>query len=125
MSTDCHGAHVVYEFRNAEGDCLYVGSTIDFGRRLGEHMRNRPWAGEIAHIDLTSVEGHEAANATEAARIRERQPIHNTVHTDHLRTPKRQPCRHCRTARHTECLAVNRNGGPCQCHVCDRIEAAA
>lgn len=77
----------VYTFWAATGECLYVGCTTDFPRRMAAHRRERPWWGDVARIEVDVLPEFEAGVA-EIARIQELNPRHNRAYTDHD-TPRR------------------------------------
>jgi hypothetical protein len=42
----------VYVFRDSAGNCLYVGKTVDFRKRLQTHFKNSPFADEIDTVTV-------------------------------------------------------------------------
>lgn len=42
----------IYVFRNNKSECLYVGKTVDFRKRLPTHFNQSPFAGEIADVTV-------------------------------------------------------------------------
>lgn len=114
----------VYAFYASDGHCLYVGCTMNISRRIRQHQNERPWAEQIARIVVTVHADYASGIAAEAALIRAEQPEHNTIHT--LKRPiKALPCAKCRSGRHENCLALNRDGEPCRCTVCVRPRVPA
>lgn len=109
----------VYTFWTAVDECLYVGCTVDFSRRLVAHKRDRPWWDQVTRIDVDIYPDFTSGATAESERIRRLNPTHNRALTTHD-TPRQNPCRRCRRAAHSDCLGVNRDGDPCHCSVCAR-----
>jgi excinuclease UvrABC nuclease subunit len=78
-------AHV-YTFRAIDGTVLYVGCTERIGRRLLQH-EYKPWWPEVVRIDSVAFATLAEARLAETSRIRQLQPVHNTVMTDHREDP--------------------------------------
>lgn len=103
--------HYVYELWAADGRCLYVGCTAKVGNRLSTHMATQPWWPEVARIEATAHDGMEAGYSAETARIKELNPAHNRVHTDH------QPNRGGWATRRAKSAARHERGEMCPLHV--------
>lgn len=73
MSEQCD--HFVYWLLNADGDCIYVGSTSDPERRWREHYRRL--GEEIAARRVTGPFTRRDALATELAEIKRLTPTYN------------------------------------------------
>lgn len=79
----------VYTFWSGD-ECLYVGCTGYLGGRLNAHASARPWWPSVTSIDATVHPNRQEGERAERDRIRELQPTHNRVYTNHL-TPPRTP----------------------------------
>lgn len=70
--------HVVYTFRSADGDVLYVGCTSNMTRRLYKH-HGKPWWHEVTKVDTTEVADWHLGRRLEAHLIRILSPKYNEV----------------------------------------------
>lgn len=113
----------VYRFFADGGECLYVGCTTNFARRLADHL-HRDWFPEVARIEVDRYPDYESGVRAESHLIRSLQPTHNRALTDHD-TPRRVPCRKCHRSRHADCLGINSKGDRCPCKVCAQAKASA
>lgn len=68
---------VVYRFYDVDRNLLYVGCTGDFGNRLAQHSRDKPWWRYVATVTLEHFDDEVAAFAAEAAAIGAESPIWN------------------------------------------------
>lgn len=73
--------HTVYSLWNSEGECLYVGQTINLRRRLQQHARQAAWWPTVEYIQPISLTNRIDANSVERALIRSYKPMHNQRHT--------------------------------------------
>lgn len=70
----------VYRHFDKEGRLLYVGMSLSAVERLHQHMKDSPWAAEIATITVDRYDDKgEAQNAETTAIIMER-PLWNDHH---------------------------------------------
>lgn len=67
----------LYRFYDAAGDLLYVGQTINPGRRMEKHRGTNAWWGDVARIDMEQFPDRPALLAAERAAIKEDKPKHN------------------------------------------------
>lgn len=74
----------VYRLYDAQGALLYVGSTVDVRRRMGEHALAKPWWGDVAEVTTEVCPSVAVALATEAEAIRAEQPRYNVTGTGGL-----------------------------------------
>jgi predicted GIY-YIG superfamily endonuclease len=72
-----HGVFTLYRFYAADDSLLYIGLTVDPGRRMREHKAGKPWWTEIARIELEHLSSLEELRAAERAAIIAEQPLHN------------------------------------------------
>ena len=56
---------------------LYVGMTTDIGRRLEQHVADKPWWAEATEIRLEHLSSADALSAAERAAIQTERPLHN------------------------------------------------
>jgi hypothetical protein len=68
---------VVYRFYDATGTLLYVGSTLNFQRRLAEHKCKVSWWEDVTRIEIARYDDGLSARVAEARWIREEAPKHN------------------------------------------------
>lgn len=72
--------HTVYLHRDAAGDVLYVGCTIDLTTRTRRHRRGSPWRDEIASVEIVAEDmDRYPALDLERALIERYRPPHNYV----------------------------------------------
>jgi predicted GIY-YIG superfamily endonuclease len=69
--------HTVYRLFDAEGALLYVGSTINLPKRLGEHRRKQPWGHLIASWTADGPHEQSWAYRLEGLAIEDEKPLHN------------------------------------------------
>ncbi len=69
----------IYRMYDADGQLLYVGTSIDPLRRFGEHDRNTGWFADIATITVERVPRNEMYVAEQSAIANER-PLININH---------------------------------------------
>jgi hypothetical protein len=71
--------HAVYRLKSATGELLYVGCSCNpLGRRLLEHINERPWIKEAALFDWTEwYPDWPTAAAAEARAIETERPKYN------------------------------------------------
>lgn len=73
--------YVVYRVYGRPPRPLYVGSTCDLLRRMGEHRRRSEWWSKARKIAVTRHVNRRAACAVEGRAIRELRPTHNSIGT--------------------------------------------
>lgn len=69
--------HALYRFYDATGDLLYVGITVDPGKRLTRHSGDKPWWNEVARVELEQHPTRSAVLAAERLAIANERPRHN------------------------------------------------
>lgn len=67
----------VYRMFDQYGRLLYVGQTVQLGRRITQHMEAQPWWTEVAEITCEHFETERAAAHAEARAIDKENPLHN------------------------------------------------
>ena len=70
--------HVVYTFRAASGEALYVGISLTLAGRLSSHSQNG-WFQEVRHIDVEHLPDRAAALARESELIGSLRPRRNVA----------------------------------------------
>lgn len=74
--------HVLYRFWDAHDVLLYVGISVDSPTRIANHMRDKPWWGDVETIKFTKYPNRKAALEAEAEMIRTLKPLYNVVHNE-------------------------------------------
>jgi excinuclease UvrABC nuclease subunit len=69
-------ATYVYELKDARGDVIYVGHTIDPFRRVVEHQR-QDWGGRIARMSVSVYQHKVDALEVERLLIEDYEPEFN------------------------------------------------
>lgn len=67
---------VLYRMRDADGDLLYVGCTMNPVTRFPEH-KGKEWFTQVASIDLEHFDKREQAGEAERVAIKEENPKFN------------------------------------------------
>lgn len=70
-------AHTLYRFFDAEDTLLYVGLTVNPGRRMEKHAYDKPWWDTVARIAMEQHPDIETLRAAERAAIKAEKPLHN------------------------------------------------
>lgn len=68
----------LYRLYDEAGTLLYVGQSIDWARRLGQHRAQQPWWDEVRRVEIERLPLDQLADAERAA-IRAEEPLHNLV----------------------------------------------
>ena len=68
--------HDVYTIKNADGQALYVGLSVNTVRRLLQH-RQKPWYSQAGCVEVETFKDWAEAKQAEGLRIRELDPPHN------------------------------------------------
>ena len=74
-------AHIVYRLLGKRGRLLYVGSTMDLPRRLGEHRQNARLRDLIGRVETVGPYDPVTARRVERAVIEATDPPFNTEWT--------------------------------------------
>lgn len=69
----------LYRFYDAAGALLYIGVSLNPGRRFQQHAGEKTWWHEVSRIEIESFPDRAAVLAAEAAAIRGERPRHNVV----------------------------------------------
>jgi hypothetical protein len=70
----------LYRHFDAEGVLLYVGISIDVGRRTGDHAKHSAWFDRVARIDVETFDSRDAAIDAERRAIINECPLFNVHH---------------------------------------------
>lgn len=73
-------SHTLYRFFDAEGRLLYVGRTINPGRRWREHERHADWFADVATATRVAYPDADDLADAEIAAIQTERPLHNVAH---------------------------------------------
>lgn len=68
---------VVYYAWDADGELLYVGSSVKVATRIKGHMSQTPWWGGVRRLTFTEYDTELEVRRAELAAIAERPGIHN------------------------------------------------
>lgn len=71
------GGGVVYRFKNAEGELIYVGVTGSLKTRVQAHRGRSFWFSEVASVEATHYRIYREAKAAELEAIRNQRPRYN------------------------------------------------
>lgn len=75
-------ALTLYRFYAADDTLLYVGLTINPGRRFGEHRQTKPWWDQIKHITLEQYDDYPTLVTAERLAIAIQRPRYNVALND-------------------------------------------
>lgn len=67
----------VYRMYDAHGALLYVGCSVLWPTRVGQHSEEKPWWSEVASLTVEHHDTRDAALAAESAAIRVERPAYN------------------------------------------------
>jgi predicted GIY-YIG superfamily endonuclease len=67
----------LYRFFDAEDTLLYVGLTVNPGRRMEKHRGTQPWWNDVARIEMEQHQDLATLRAAEREAIEHEQPLHN------------------------------------------------
>jgi hypothetical protein len=70
-------AFTLYRFYAADNTLLYVGLTINPGRRLEKHRALQPWWNDVARVDLEQHPDLPTLRASEREAIKTEGPLYN------------------------------------------------
>ena len=96
----------VYRIYDAAGRLLYIGSGKSSLVRLSNHLAKKPWAQQIASMQIQHLPSRAAAYKAEAQAIRQEHPLYNVVGNRQAQPPEGciYPTGSC-TSTTTACLA--------------------
>lgn len=70
----------LYRFWDADGALLYIGISLDPGKRWKQHRDDKPWWSEVAKVTVEPHPSRPAAMDAERAAIAAERPRYNVVH---------------------------------------------
>lgn len=73
--------NVLYRIYDDDGDLLYVGASINPGRRIRGHAQTQPWWDEASKITLERLGSWEELIESETRAIELENPRYNVIHT--------------------------------------------
>lgn len=68
---------MLYRFFAADDTLLYIGLTVNPGRRLDKHRATQPWWPDVARVELERFPDHQTLRAAEREAIEAEKPLHN------------------------------------------------
>ena len=71
----------LYRYFDAEERLLYIGTSINAFRRLGERIGKLSWFKDIKTVSLDEFSNMAKATAAEKAAIKREKPLFNVVHS--------------------------------------------
>jgi hypothetical protein len=74
--------HVLYRFFDRTDALLYVGVSVDFAKRLGQHRKGKHWWPEVDHITIEHFDNRRDVLAAEKAAIESECPLYNVDHNE-------------------------------------------
>lgn len=84
--------YTLYRFFDADGALLYVGRTVNAGRRWREHEKRAPWFDEVKTVTREILATAEALALAERQAITTEQPLHNiALNAGRVIAPPRRP----------------------------------
>lgn len=69
--------HTLYICYNQQGEMLYVGISLDAGRRLKQHARDKDWFCEVSTIDVRHFDTRQMLEYAEKQMIQTNSPKYN------------------------------------------------
>lgn len=69
--------HTLYRFYDAEDRLLYVGLSVNPGRRLEKHRGTQPWWSDVARIEMEQHLDMQTLRAAEREAIETERPLYN------------------------------------------------
>lgn len=77
-------ATTLYRLLDNTNELLYVGIAGNPGRRFEQHKADKPWWGEVTHIDLIHFGTREEALIAEREAIQTEHPRYNHTHVPRM-----------------------------------------
>lgn len=69
--------YTLYRFYAADDTLLYIGLTVNPGRRMEKHAYDKPWWADVARIAMEQHPNLDALRAAERHAIETEKPLHN------------------------------------------------
>lgn len=69
--------HTLYRFYDADDVLLYVGQSVNPGRRMEKHRDTQTWWRDVARIEMEQHPDKVTLLAAEREAIKEEKPLHN------------------------------------------------
>jgi predicted GIY-YIG superfamily endonuclease len=67
----------LYRFYAADDSLLYIGRTINPGKRMEKHRATQPWWSDVARIEMEQLPNLETLMVAEREAIETEKPLHN------------------------------------------------
>lgn len=72
--------HALYRFYDNTDELLYVGITLDPGKRFKQHSTQKAWWSDVADITLQKFDSRIEVLAAEREAIKTESPRYNVIH---------------------------------------------
>lgn len=82
--------HALYRMYDETGQLMYVGISVDPGRRFVQHRSDKPWWDQVVNFTVQPMPTRKAALAAEKDAIKSERPLFNVVHNDPSDRPQMQ-----------------------------------
>ena len=76
---EAHPSVAVYRMYDHRGDLIYVGIASDWGRRMYQHSRQKPFFAFVREVHIDWFQTRDEALAHESQLIADHQPFFNTA----------------------------------------------
>lgn len=74
--------HALYRLFDETGRLLYVGISVDPGKRFAQHRSDKTWWSEVRNMTVQPMPTRQAALDAEREAIKNERPRHNAVHNE-------------------------------------------
>lgn len=76
----------LYRFWDVDDTLLYIGISLDPGKRWKQHREDKPWWSDVAKVTVETYPSRSAAMDAERAAIAAERPRYNVTHNGALAT---------------------------------------
>ena len=74
--------HALYRLFDETGQLLYVGISVDPGKRFAQHRSDKAWWSDVRTMNVQPMPNRRAALDAEREAIKNERPLHNVVHNE-------------------------------------------
>ena len=82
--------HILYRFYDDEERLLYIGVTVDPGKRMSAHCHGKSWWQSVHNITMQNFSSSSDLMCAEREAIKAEDPIYNVVHSRRKRRRRSQ-----------------------------------